>query len=366
VASQLLSAESKDEYIQGIRKEYVVLRDRHKHKKSEVEMISLAEARANKYPIEWADETVTRPSFLGVRTFVDYPLAELVDTIDWTPFFSTWELSGSYPDILEDDVVGESAKSLFTDAQYLLKTMIADKWVKANAVIGFFPANSVGDDIEVYVDERRTQLLTTFHMLRQQTRKMKGKYNMCLADFVAPKSSGIGDYIGLFAVTAGLDINTQLAVFENNHDDYNAIMLKALADRLAESFAEHMHARVRREFWSYAAHETLSNEELIAEKYRGIRPAPGYPACPDHTEKPAIFSLLKAEENAQIILTENYAMLPAAAVSGYYFSHPQSQYFGIGKIASDQVADYAKRKKMDEDIIRRWLATHLMEEKEMA
>lgn len=361
VASQLLSDTGKDDYVDKIRKEYVELRARHQNKKSEVEMISLVEARANKYPIEWADDTVTRPSFLGTRTFTDYPLQDLVDTIDWTPFFSTWELIGTYPDILEDEIVGESAKSLFTDAQYLLKTIIAEKWLRANAVIGFYPANSIGDDIEVYVDERRTRVLTTLHMLRQQTRKVKGKYNMCLADFIAPKATGIGDYIGLFAVTSGLDISEQLSVFEKNNDDYNAIMLKALADRLAESFAEHMHMRVRREFWPYAAHETLSNDELIGEKYRGIRPAPGYPACPDHTEKPAIFNLLKAEEEASIILTENYAMLPASSVSGYYFAHPQSQYFSVGKIAPDQVEDYAKRKRMELQATKRSLATHLLE-----
>ncbi len=361
VASQLLNETTRDEYINQTRKEYDELRKRHLSKKSEVEMVTIEAARANKYPIEWAADAVVKPSFLGTKVFIDYPLAELVPTIDWTPFFSTWELSGNYPDILTDDVVGESAKSLFTDAKYLLDTIIAEKWVTANAVIGFYPANSVGDDIEIYTDETRKTVLTTLHMLRQQTRKIKGKYNMCLADFVAPKSTGIADYIGLFAVTAGMDIHAQLSVFEKNNDDYNAIMLKALADRLAESFAEHMHMRVRREFWSYAAHETLSNDELIAEKYRGIRPAPGYPACPDHTEKPAIFDLLSAEENAGIMLTENYAMLPASSVSGYYFAHPQSQYFSIGKIGADQVADYAKRKQLDKPIVERWLSTHLME-----
>lgn len=363
VASQLLSDTQKDDYIKTIRKEYVELRERHKHKKSEVEIISIAEARRNKYIIEWAADSVCRPSFLDRQTFNDYPLENLVDTIDWTPFFSTWELTGTYPDIFEDEVVGESAKSLFTDAQYMLKSILKEKWLTASAVIGFFPANSVGDDIEIYTDESRTTVMTTLRMLRQQSRKPKGKFNMCLADFVAPKSSGIGDYMGLFAVTAGLNIEKQLQVFEANHDDYNAIMLKALADRLAESFAEHMHARVRREFWPYAAHETLSNEELIAEKYRGIRPAPGYPACPDHTEKPEIFSLLNATENAGIALTDNYCMWPASSVSGYYFSHPQSQYFSIGKIAEDQIIDYAARKKMSVETTKRWLATHLIDEK---
>lgn len=366
VVSQLLSETQKEDYVKNIRKEYVELRERHKHKKSEVEIISLKEARENKYLIEWAPDSVCRPTFLGTKTFIDYPLENLIETIDWSPFFNTWELSGSYPEIFDDDVVGESARSLFTDAQYMLKSLVAEKWLTANAVIGFFPANSVGDDIEIYTDETRREVLTTLRMLRQQSRKIKGKYNMCLADFVAPKSSGIGDYMGLFAVTAGLNIEKQLKVFEENHDDYNAIMLKALADRLAESFAEHMHARVRKEFWPYAAHETLSNEELIAEKYRGIRPAPGYPACPDHTEKPEIFSLLNATENAGIALTDNYCMWPASSVSGYYFSHPQSQYFSIGKIAQDQIADYAKRKGMREEEVKRALATHLVEEKIVA
>lgn len=365
VVSQLLSDANKEDYINSVRKEYAELRERHKNKKSEVEIISLNEARLNKYPIEWAPDTICKPTFLGTQTFKEYPLDKLIDTIDWTPFFSTWDLKGSYPDILEDEVVGVSAKSLYADAQYMLKSIIAEKWLTANAVIGFFPANSIDDDIEIYTDETRTQVLTTLRMLRQQTRKPSGKHNMCLADFIAPKSSGINDYIGLFAVTAGLDIEKQLEVFEKNNDDYNAIMLKALADRLAESFAEHMHMRVRREFWPYAAHETLSNEELIAEKYCGIRPAPGYPACPDHTEKPELFALLNAE-NVGISLTENYAMWPASSVSGYYFSHQQSQYFGIGKIAKDQLVNYADRKNMEIREVERWLATHLVEEREVA
>ncbi len=366
VASQLLSEKNNPEYVRQIRQEYSDLRKRHLHKKSEVEMISLKAARENKYPIEWTEDLIVKPTFLGTKVFHDYPLTELIDTIDWTPFFATWELSGNYPDILQDEIVGVSARSLFTDAEYLLKKIVTEKWLRANAVIGFYPANSVGDDIEIYTDETRTKVKTTLHMLRQQTQKMKGKYNMCLADFIAPKESGVHDYIGLFAVTSGLDINTQLDVFEKNHDDYNSIMLKALADRLAESFAEHMHKRVRREFWPYASYETLGNEELIAEKYRGIRPAPGYPACPDHTEKTSIFTLLNAEENADIILTESFAMLPAAAVSGYYFSHPQSQYFNIGKIGEDQIKDYAKRKGMDVKQAQKWLATHLVEEVSMS
>jgi 5-methyltetrahydrofolate--homocysteine methyltransferase len=327
-------------------------------------MISLEKARQNKFPITWAQDTLCKPLFLGVQSFVDYPLDNLIATIDWTPFFNTWELAGSYPKILSDEIVGTSAKSLFNDAQLVLKSIIKHQWLRANAVIGFFPAASVGDDIEIYTDESRQHILTHFHMLRQQTRKPLGKYNMCLADFIAPKATGINDYIGLFAVTAGIDIDAQLNVFENDYDDYNAIMLKALADRLAESFAEHMHARVRKEFWPYASHENLSNEDMIAEKYQGIRPAPGYPACPDHTEKPTLFLLLNAAANAGISLTENYAMLPASSVSGFYLSHPQSHYFGVGKLTSDQIEDYAKRKNMTIEAIERWLAPHLISEKE--
>lgn len=359
VASLLLSEANKAEFIQKTRNDYSALRDLHQQKKSANEFISLDEARNNKYPIDWATQLVCRPEFLGTKTFTDYSLETLVDYIDWTPFFSTWELAGRYPKILEDEIIGESAKNLFHDAQAMLKKIIQEKWLQANAVIGFFPANSVGDDIEIYVDENRERVLTRFHMLRQQTRKPKAKFNLCLADFVAPKTSGIPDYIGGFAVTAGIGIETSLLPFAKTHDDYSAIMLKALADRLAESFAEHMHERVRKEFWPYAQEENLSNEELIAEKYRGIRPAPGYPACPDHTEKPALFSLLNATKKSDIYLTENFAMLPAASISGFYFAHPASHYFGIGKIAEDQISDYAARKQMSMDLIKRWLATHL-------
>lgn len=361
VASQLLSDTQKEKFINESREEYAKLRERHKNKKSENELISLIDARANKVKINWKNYLPPKPIFLGVKKFADYPLAELVRYIDWTPFFHTWELAGRYPAILDDEVVGESARSLFNDAQNMLTQIIKEKWIEAHGVIGFFPANSVGDDIHIYVDDKRDKVLMTFCMLRQQTCKPEGKYNMSLADFVAPESSGIPDYMGGFAVTAGGAIEKKLQEFAEQHDDYNSIMLKSLADRLAEAFAEHMHERVRKEFWSYASEESLSNEELISENYCGIRPAPGYPACPDHTEKPALFSLLKASEHAGIILTESFAMLPASSVSGFYFSHPDSQYFGIGKIADDQIEDYAKRKKMDEQLVRRWLATHLSE-----
>lgn len=359
VASTLLSEKTKAEFTSKIKKEYAALRDLHKNKKSANTIVSIDEARKNKFNPDWSSYHIAKPSFLGTKNFTDYPLQRIIPFIDWTPFFHTWELSASYPNIFTDEIIGESAKNLFNDAQAMLKTLIREKWLQANAVIGFFPANSVGDDIEVYSDESRQQVLTTFRMLRQQTRKPQGKYNLCLADFVAPKSSGVADYLGGFAVTAGIGIESRLRIFEKNHDDYNAIMLKALADRFAEGLAEHMHARVRREFWPYAADETLTNEELISEKYRGIRPAPGYPACPDHTEKPALFALLRAERQG-ILLTENYAMLPASSVSGFYFAHPESQYFGVGKIAEDQVTDYAKRKNMDIVMLKRWLASQLV------
>lgn len=359
VASQLLSEEQKPAYVQKNREEYAGLRQLHANKKSASDMVTLAQARANKLPSNWS-EMPPKPSFLGTRTFNAYPLAEIADFIDWTPFFSTWELAGKFPNILDDEVVGLSAKTLFHDAQAMLKQIIENKWLQANAIIGFYPANTVDDDIEIYADENRSEVIARFHMLRQQTLKQENKYNLCLADYVAPKETGLPDYIGCFAVTAGLGIEKQLAIFEKEHDDYSAIMLKALADRLAEAFTEYMHLKVRTSLWPYAPKENLSNDELIDEKYRGIRPAPGYPACPDHTEKRILFDLLQVTEQTGITLTESYAMLPSAAVSGFYFSHPESRYFGVGKIADDQVVDYAKRKQMDIDIVRRWLATHLV------
>jgi 5-methyltetrahydrofolate--homocysteine methyltransferase len=361
VASQLLSDEHKAPYMDSIREEYAVLRSRHQNKKSENTMVTLAEARANRVPIAWSSYQPVRPTFLGVRAFANYDLKKLVPYIDWTPFFQTWELAGRYPRILEDEIVGETARQLFHDAEIMLAKMLEENWVKAHAVVGFFPANSVDDDIEIYTDETRTTVLATFRMLRQQSRKAKDKPNLCLADFIAPKSSGVADYIGGFAVTAGAGLDKRVAQFEANHDTYSSILAKALADRLAEAFAEHMHARVRRELWGYHPEETLTNDDLISEQYQGIRPAPGYPACPDHTEKPLLFSLLNAPELAHMTLTENFAMLPAASVSGFYFSHPQSQYFGVGKIADDQVADYAERKAMDLNIIQRWLAPILQD-----
>jgi 5-methyltetrahydrofolate--homocysteine methyltransferase len=361
VASQLLSAEHKPAFVQATHAEYIQLRERHAQKQSANELISLTEARNNSVPINWQHYSPPKPTFLGVKACPDYSLQDLIPYIDWTPFFQTWELAGRYPQILEDKVVGSAAQSLFADAQNMLTKMLAEKWVQANAVIGFFPANSVGDDIEIYADESRKTVLSTFRMLRQQTKKANNKPNLCLADFVAPKSSGLADYLGCFAVTTGIGLDEQVRAFADQHDEYNSILIKALADRLAEAFAEHMHKRVRKEFWGYEPTESLTNEELIAEKYQGVRPAPGYPACPDHTEKPLLFSLLQAPEHAVMTLTENFAMLPASSVSGFYFSHPESQYFGIGKINHDQVVDYAERKDMDLALVQRWLAPHLMD-----
>lgn len=361
VATQLLSETAKDEFIKTTREDYVKLRHRHMSKKSENEFVTIEEARQNKVLINWSEYKPPRPKFLGVQHVENYPLQELIPYIDWSPFFQTWELAGRYPNILEDEVVGETAKALFSDAQEMLNKIISEKWIYANGVIGFFPANSIGDDIVIYTDETRKKVLMKFHMLRQQSKKAQNKANFCLADFVAPKESGIQDYIGCFAVTSGIGLDEKVQKLEKENDEYNSILLKALADRLAEAFAEHMHLRVRKEFWGYVPTENLNNEELIAEKYVGIRPAPGYPACPDHTEKPALFSLLNATEYTKMILTENFAMLPASSVSGFYFSHPQSQYFGIGKINEDQVIDYAKRKHMDLAVVKRWLAPLLNE-----
>jgi len=359
VVSQLLSDTQNAAFKQQTRENYEKVRQLHKNKKAENEIISIAEARLNKSSINWNHYYPPKPTFLGTKILLNYSLSEIAYYIDWTPFFQTWELAGRFPHILQDEIVGASAKNLYDDAQAMLKQLISEQWIQANAVLGFFPANSVGDDIEIYVDENRDKVMTRFHMLRQQTRKYGDKANVSLADFIAPKDTGIPDYLGGFAVTSGLNMESKLKVFEGNHDDYSSIMLKALADRLAESFAERLHERVRKEFWKYHPEEVFTNEELIKEKYCGIRPAPGYPACPDHTEKTLLFNLLNVEQQASICLTENFAMLPASSVSGFYFSHPQSHYFGIGKIGEDQVVDYALRKQMELSTIKQWLATHL-------
>jgi 5-methyltetrahydrofolate--homocysteine methyltransferase len=340
VCSNLLSNTLRDEYVAGIKSEYAAAREQHEGKKGKATYVPLAEARAHGLQTDWQTYTPPQPKTLGVHRLEDYPLDLLVEFIDWSPFFQAWELAGRYPKILDDKVVGEEARKLFADAQAMLKQIIEEKWLTANAVYGLFPANTVdADDIEIYTDDKRKQVAMTWHNLRQQTKKPADIPNYCLADYIAPKQSKVKDYIGAFAVTAGIGIEKHVERFEKNNDDYNAILLKALADRLAEAFAEHLHLRMRREFWGYAADEAIDNEALIAEKYRGIRPAPGYPACPDHTEKGALFELLQAPQNADITLTESYAMLPTAAVSGFYFSHPEAKYFATGKIAKEQVED---------------------------
>jgi 5-methyltetrahydrofolate--homocysteine methyltransferase len=365
VCSNLLSDELRANYVEEIRTEYERVRSQHKNKKGPAPMLSISQARENALKTDWANYDPPEPDFIGVRSLRNYPLEKIVPYIDWTPFFQAWELSGRYPAILEDEIVGEAASTLFRDAQAMLKKIVEQKWLGANAVVGLFPANTVnGDDIEIYADKGRMRVAMTFHNLRQQTTKPAGRPNLCLADFIAPKETGIRDTIGAFAVTAGLGIDARVRAFEETHDDYSAIMLKALADRLAEAFAEHMHWRVRREFWGFAKGEALSNEQLVNEEYRGIRPAPGYPACPDHTEKGPLFELLKAPENAGIIVTESYAMVPTAAVSGFYFSHPEADYFAVGKIGKDQVEDYSKRKGWTLEETEKWLAPALSYERE--
>jgi len=358
VVSKLLSQTDRTAYIGDIRSEYVKVREAHIRNEAAKKRISLAAARANKFAIDWAAYTPPKPSFLGAKAFTDYPLAELVPYIDWTPFFQTWELTGRYPAILKDNKVGAEAQKLFNDAQEMLKRVVAEKWVTASGVVGFWPANSVGDDIALFTDETRKHELATLYTLRQQIARDPGRdrAHTALADFIAPKETGLADYVGGFAVTAGLGEEEALATRIAPHDDYERILLKALCDRLAEAFAERMHARVRRELWGYAPSENLSNDDLIAEKYRGIRPAPGYPAQPDHTEKATLWRLMDVERATGITLTESYAMWPGAAVSGFYFAHPDSHYFGVGKVERDQVEDYAARKGWTIAETERWLA----------
>ncbi|ODN67933.1 methionine synthase [Methylophaga muralis] len=360
VAQNLVSKITRDDFVGKIKTDYQTKREQHKGRKSTRRLLTLKQARANKTKIDWPTYQAVKPAQTGIQVFDDYPLQELVDRIDWTPFFQSWELAGRYPRILTDEIVGEHATHLFEDAKKMLKQIVDEKWLKARAVIGLFPANSVGDDdIEIYTDDSRQQVLMKLHSLRQQAEKPPGRPNAALADFLAPKETGVEDYIGAFAVTAGIGIDEHIERFEADHDDYHSIMLKALADRLAEAFAERMHERVRKEFWGYKKDEQLDNEDLIDEKYQGIRPAPGYPACPDHTEKGLLWDLLDVEKRIGMTLTESFAMLPTAAVSGFYFAHPESRYFGLGKISEDQVKDYAKRKNWTLDYAERWLAPAL-------
>jgi 5-methyltetrahydrofolate--homocysteine methyltransferase len=341
-----------------VRSEYVRIRENYLKGETKKARLPLQAARDNRFRIAWDGYTPPKPKFLGARAFAGYDLAELVAYIDWTPFFSTWELAGKYPRIFEDNVVGPEARKLYADAQAMLKRMVAGKWLTANAVAGFWPANALGDDIALYADESRSAELARLHTLRQQMARenRRDRANTALADFVAPKETGLADYIGAFAVTAGIGEEDALARHIDRTDDYGRIMLKALADRLAEALAERLHERVRRELWGYAREERLSREDIIAEAYRGIRPAPGYPAQPDHTEKATIFRLLDAERQAGIKLTESFAMWPGASVSGLYFAHPESHYFGVGKVERDQVEDYAARKGWTVAEAERWLS----------
>jgi 5-methyltetrahydrofolate--homocysteine methyltransferase len=356
VASSLMSPEKRESYAADIRAEYAKISAAHFRAQADKKRLKLTAARANAVPVDFAKVPPKKPAFLGVKSFDDYDLAELVEYIDWTPFFQTWELAGRFPAILKDDKVGEAARALYDDARKMLDLIVREKWFKASAVIGFWPVNAEGDDIAVYADEARTKKVATLHTLRQQLEKREGRFNAALSDFIAPASSGVPDYIGGFVVTAGIGEDEVAERFKHRNDDYSSILCKALADRLAEAFAERMHARVRREFWGYAPDETLSPEDLILEKYRGIRPAPGYPAQPDHTEKATLFALLDAEKRTGVKLTESFAMWPGSSVSGLYFSNPESYYFGVGKIERDQVEDYAARKAMSVAEIERWLA----------
>ena len=359
VAADLLSDARRDDFMAGIRAEYDDIRARFEGQGGVGRGLSLVEARARRCAIDWAAVTPPKPSYLGTRTFDDIPLDDITPYIDWTPFFHAWELKGAWPRILDDATLGEAARDLFADGQAMLGRIIADKVLVARAVVGFWPANAVADDIEIYTDETRGAVRAVLHTLRQQARKSGTRPNYALADFTAPRESGIKDYVGGFAVSAGFGVDAAAKAFEDAGDDYSAIMVKALADRLVEALAEHLHERVRKELWGYAKGEAFDNATLIREAYQGIRPAPGYPACPDHTEKGTLFELLDAPAATGITLTENFAMQPAASVSGFYFWHPEASYFGLGKIGKDQVEDYAERKGITVDEAERWLAPNL-------
>jgi 5-methyltetrahydrofolate--homocysteine methyltransferase len=359
VMSRLLSDEHRDAFADEVRADYARIRERHRERGATVVLLPLDEARRRHAPVDWSAYVPPVPCRPGVTVFDDYPLADLVPCIDWTPFLRTWELAGTFPAILDDPTVGEQARRLLADAEALLDRIVRERLLAARAVVGLFPANAVGDDVELYANEDRGAVRAVIHGLRQQFEKPPGRPNLCLADFVAPRGSGLADFVGAFAVTAGIGLEALCAAFEADHDDYGSIMAKALADRLAEALAEHVHRRVRRELWGYAPDESLENAALIAERYRGIRPAPGYPACPDHTTKRALFDVLAVSETVGITLTESYAMLPTASVSGWYFAHPEAHYFGMGRIGRDQVEDYARRRGLPLADMERWLSPNL-------
>jgi 5-methyltetrahydrofolate--homocysteine methyltransferase len=356
VVQSLFSAQSRALTIATVRAEYAKVAEAHRRGEADKQRLPLAKARANAFNPGWASYEPPRPVFCGTRVFRTYPVAELIPYIDWTPFFQTWEMRGRYPAILDDPKQGEAARQLFDDARQMLNRVVDEHWFDPKAVIGFWPANSVGEDIKLYTGESRTSELATFFTLRQQLLRRDGRTNLALADFIAPAGSGKADYIGAFVVTSGAQEGKIADRFAKANDDYGSIMVKALADRLAEALAERMHERVRREFWAYAPDEALTSEERLAEAYRGIRPAPGYPAQPDHTEKATLFRLLEAERRIGVALTESFAMWPGASVSGLYFAHPDAHYFGVAKIERDQVEDYARRKAMSVAEVERWLA----------
>ncbi len=359
VAQKLSSATDRADYIAGVKEDARVRRERHGRRSEHTPLLTIVDARANRIPIDWQTPPPV-PKFLGIRAFEDVSLETLVAHMDWMPLFNAYAFRGTFPAVLTDEVVGEAASELYADARKMLQQIIAEKWLTAKAVFGLFPANRVGeDDVAVYTDEQRSTALTTLHHLRQQKPLADERPNACIADFVAPHSSGLRDYVGAFVVTAGLGCAARVAEFERNNDDYSAILLKALADRLAESCAEWLHGEVRRQYWGYAPDEALSNEQLIAEAYRGIRPAPGYPACPDHTEKATLWQLLEADQRIGVKLTESFVMTPAASVSGFYYSHPESRYFAVGRVGQDQIQDYAVRKGMPVATVERWLASNL-------
>jgi 5-methyltetrahydrofolate--homocysteine methyltransferase len=359
VASELINPDTRNSFQSKIKQEYVNLRLDHESRQQQKNYLTLQEARKNRVAIDWDSTVIKEPTFTGRKVLKNYPLEEIARYIDWTPFFQTWMLYGRYPAIFEDEKVGVEAQKLFADAQQMLQQIILGKKLEAHAVFGLYPAQAVGDDVVLFSDKEATHDLTTLHFLRQQNKKAKGLPNFCLADFIAPRETNRIDYVGMFAVTAGVGLERLVDYYKKRSDDYSEIMAKALADRLAEAFAELLHEKVRQEYWGYSTPEKLSTKELIAEKYDGIRPAPGYPACPDHTEKKTIFELLQAEKQVGIQLTESYAMYPAAAVSGYYFAHAKSVYYGLGKIEKDQVEDYARRKKMTMEEVEKWLAPNL-------
>jgi len=355
----LMDDQLRPDLVQKIETEYDQLRKDYASRQSTKRYVTIAEARQKGLKTEWDKADITKPAFLGIKVFDNFDLAEIRKTIDWSPFFLTWELKGKYPKIFKDARIGHEAKKLFDDAQKMLDEIIDQKLLTAKAVIGFFAANSIGDDIELYTDDTRKSVKAIFRTLRQQAAKLNGKPHYALSDFIAPQSTGVKDYLGGFAVTAGIGLDALVEKYNKDHDDYSSILATALADRLAESFAERMHELTRKKFWGYAPDENLTVEDFNQCRYRGIRPAPGYPACPDHTEKALLFDLLGAQANAGITLTENYAMIPASSVSGIYFAHPQSKYFALGSISKDQVEDYAARKKMEVAEIEKWLSPHL-------